>query len=99
MQSLADIPSLSQGQLRGPSDPANRAYLDTYDVDRRSVFVANIPADTTELDLHHVFGKYGNIRNIILHKGESTFDGKFSCSSSIPYLTFCSIPKACLCIR
>jgi hypothetical protein len=76
MQSMANMCSPARGsQFGGPSDPAARQYLENYEVDKRSVFVGNLPAETQELDLQQKFEKYGPIRRVTLHKNESLVDG------------------------
>lgn len=62
---------------RNQSDPARRAYLETYEVDRRSVFVGNLPTEINELELKEIFLKFGDIINITVHKNESTVDRKY----------------------
>ncbi|RKF72283.1 putative rna recognition domain-containing protein [Golovinomyces cichoracearum] len=59
---------------RSQSDPARRAYLETYEVDRRSVFVGNLPTEISELEVKEIFLKFGDIINIAVHKNESTVD-------------------------
>jgi hypothetical protein len=75
MQSMANMCSPARGAPFGGSDPANRQYLDTYETDKRSVFVGNLPVETQELDLQQKFEKYGPIRRVTLHKNESVVDG------------------------
>ncbi|KAI6709634.1 hypothetical protein JHW43_007817 [Diplocarpon mali] len=73
MQCMANMGSSSRG--RGElSDPALRSYLDVYDVDKRSVFVGNLPVDITEGDLKAIFQQFGEVLNVSLHKNESIVD-------------------------
>ncbi len=64
------------------SDPSARQYLDTYEVDKRSVFVGNLPADVTEGELQEIFQRFGGIVQVTLHKNDSTVDGTASANSS-----------------
>ena len=64
------------------SDPIARQYTETYYVDIRSIFVGNLPANATEVELHRKFEEFGpSAKNgISLHKSDSSVDGKiFSC--------------------
>lgn len=74
MQCMANMASPARDQSR--SDPALRAYLETYAVDKRSVFVGNLPSDVTEAQLKEIFEQFGSVVQITLHKNESTVDGK-----------------------
>ncbi|KAL2065440.1 hypothetical protein VTL71DRAFT_3110 [Oculimacula yallundae] len=71
MQCMANIGSKGPGHK---SDPANRSYLDTYEVDKRSVFVGNLPTDVTEDDLKDLFHQCGDILRVTVHKNDSTID-------------------------
>ncbi|POS83092.1 hypothetical protein EPUL_004372 [Erysiphe pulchra] len=78
---------------RNQSDPTRRAYLDTYEIDRRSIFIGNLPTDIGELEVKEIFSKYGDIVNISVHKNESTIDRKhsdtflvFSCTYDLEYI-------------
>lgn len=64
------------------SDPAARQYLDTYEVDKRSVFVGNLPSDITEGELQEIFQRFGVVVQVTLHKNDSTVDGTSSANSS-----------------
>ncbi|KAI0995772.1 hypothetical protein K3495_g12408 [Podosphaera aphanis] len=59
---------------RNQSDPARRAYLDTYEIDRRSIFVGNLPPDINELEVKDLFSKFGDIIHVAIHKSESVVD-------------------------
>jgi RNA recognition motif-containing protein len=59
----------------GTSNPAYRKYIETYEVDKRSVHVGSLPADTEEIELLQIFEKYGPIEKIALHKSESMING------------------------
>jgi RNA recognition motif-containing protein len=82
----------SMANMHGPrsagSDPAARQYTETYYVDIRSIFVGNLPADTTEVELHLKFEEFGPIAKdgISLHKGESSVDGKISLVCFLSYI-------------
>ena len=75
MQSMANMCSPTRSTFGAQSDPADRQYLETYEVDKRSVFVGNLPVETEEKDIQEKFQKYGTIHQITLHKNESTLDG------------------------
>jgi len=62
----------------GASNPAHRKYIETYEVDKRSVHVGSLPADTEEIDLMKAFEKYGPIEKISLHKNESMVNREYS---------------------
>jgi RNA recognition motif-containing protein len=70
------------------SDPAARQYTETYYVDIRSIFVGNLPADATEVELHRKFEEFGPIAKdgISLHKSESSVDGKISLVCFLSYI-------------
>ncbi|PBP17134.1 RNA recognition domain-containing protein [Diplocarpon rosae] len=72
MQCMANMGS-SRGR-EDPSDPALRSYLDVYDVDKRSVFVGNLPVNITEGDLKAIFQQFGEVLDVSLHKNESIVD-------------------------
>lgn len=72
MQSMANMASPSRNTK---SNPAYRDYLNTYDIERRSVFVGNLPADTVEADLEQHFANCGNIIRVTIHRPESIIDG------------------------
>ncbi|KAJ5040422.1 uncharacterized protein L3040_006078 [Drepanopeziza brunnea f. sp. 'multigermtubi'] len=72
MQALANMSS--PAQQRDASDPSARAYLETYDVDKRSVFFGNLPSDVTEGEIHDIFQQFGGVCNITLHKSDSIID-------------------------
>jgi len=73
MQSMANMSSSARSV--GPSNPALRKYIETYEVDKRSVHVGSLPADTEDKELSDAFEKYGPIEKISLHKNESLING------------------------
>ncbi len=81
------------------SDPAHRAYLETYELDKRSIFVGNLAADIDELQLKGAFDKFGRILNVTVHKNESLIDGRSSKPLLEHLLTCDSFSKALLCFR
>jgi hypothetical protein len=99
MQSMANMCSPSRTPLVGQSNPEHRQYIETYEVDKRSVFVGNLPAETEELDVHKAFEHFGNLKKITIHKNESTVDGTFSWPSFWIHLTISSYSKALLRFR
>jgi len=42
-------------------------YLDRYEVNRRSIFIGNLPMNTTKAELYRLFEYYGVIKDVILH--------------------------------
>ncbi|OBT56663.1 hypothetical protein VE04_02787 [Pseudogymnoascus sp. 24MN13] len=52
-----------------------KTYLENYDVDRRSIFVANLPANTTESQIHDLFDNMGHIVNITINRRPSVREG------------------------
>jgi hypothetical protein len=98
MQSMASMGSPARTPAR-ESDPAHRAYLDTYELDKRSIFVGNLAADIDEFQLKGAFDKFGRILNVTVHKNESVIDGTSS-KLILEYLLIRdSFPKALLCFR
>ena len=75
MQSMANMCSPARSTFGVRSNSADRQYLETYEVDKRSVFVGNLPVEVEEKDLLEKFQKYGTIHQITLHRNESTLDG------------------------
>jgi RNA recognition motif-containing protein len=55
---------------------ADRDYLDRYEVDRRSIFVGNLPMSTTEAQIAQLFEQYGTINNVVVREATSKYDGK-----------------------
>lgn len=82
MQNIAGYgsPPRTIYQDRSPSSVNARAYLARYDVDRRSIFVGNLPAGVTEDEIKQVFNQYGPIRDIMLRESPSRFACKLSIS-------------------
>lgn len=76
MQCMANMGSPASRGLN-KSDPAHRSYLDTYEVDKRSIFVGNLPTDVTEGEIFDIFQQFGSIVQVTLHKNDSMIDGKF----------------------
>lgn len=77
MQSLANhLGGNSPARGRVPEDPTGRHYLEEYDIERRSIYVGNLPTDADNDDLRDLFMNYGKIIKVTLHKNESIVDGK-----------------------
>jgi RNA recognition motif-containing protein len=68
-------PARAANAVRSPSDSA-RAYLARYEIDRRSVFVGNLPVGITEDEIKNIFEQYGQIQEIIIKESASKFEGK-----------------------
>ncbi|KAH7386150.1 hypothetical protein BKA64DRAFT_725872 [Cadophora sp. MPI-SDFR-AT-0126] len=73
MQCMANMGSPA-GRGLSKSDPAHRSYLNTYDVDKRSIFVGNLPTDISEGEIFDIFQQFGGIVQVTLHKNDSTID-------------------------
>jgi len=75
LQAIAGLASPSRAvPSRSPSTPENRAYLERYEVDRRSIFVGNLPLGTTETQLFQLFEHCGTVDHIILRETASKFE-------------------------
>ncbi|RDW77401.1 hypothetical protein BP6252_05454 [Coleophoma cylindrospora] len=46
------------------ADAESRVFLEKYEVDRRSVFVGNLPVGVSEYDIAGLFSEFGSIRNV-----------------------------------
>jgi RNA recognition motif-containing protein len=69
---------------REPSSESSlhaRAYLARYEIDRRSIFIGNLPSGTVESQIHDIFEYYGLIVGITVRDTLSKFDGE---SASYP---------------
>ena len=53
----------------------DRVYINHYDVDRRSVFIGNLPMNTTKEELYRLFEHYGAIKDIMLRETVSQLKG------------------------
>jgi hypothetical protein len=73
---MANMTSVVRGTPGRSCDPANRLYLETYELDRRSVFVGNLPVDVVDADLKQHFENCGQVVQVTIHKPESIIDGK-----------------------
>ncbi|KAK0111318.1 hypothetical protein ONS95_001684 [Cadophora gregata] len=73
MQCMANMGSPA-GRGLNKSDPVHRSYLDTYDVDKRSIFVGNLPTSITEGEIFDIFQQFGSIVQVTLHKNDSMID-------------------------
>ena len=76
MQSLANMGS--RGTPYGGSDPVHRRYLETYEIDKRSIYVGNLPIDITEEVIQNKFEVYGRVRKVNILQTTSKVDGKSS---------------------
>jgi RNA recognition motif-containing protein len=56
---------------------ADREYLDRYEVDRRSIFVGNLPMSITEAQISQLFEHYGTINSIVIREAPSKYEGMF----------------------
>ena len=64
-----------------------RAYISRYEVDRRSIFVGNLPLGTTEQQIKDLFEPYGKIEEINLRENASKIDRKPASNLSKTFLT------------
>lgn len=53
----------------------NKAYLARYELDRRSIFVGNLPGSFKESDLYQLFAEFGQIGQIDMHQVPSKYIG------------------------
>lgn len=56
---------------------ATKAYLARYEVDRRSIFVGNLPLGATEQQIRDIFEHYGEIQEISIRENASKFERKW----------------------
>ncbi|EHK96020.1 putative Meiotic activator RIM4 [Glarea lozoyensis 74030] len=76
IQAVAGMASTPPRPTRHVStSSADRDYLDRYEVDRRSIFVGNLPMSTTEAQIAQLFEHYGTINNIVVREATSKYDG------------------------
>jgi RNA recognition motif-containing protein len=74
MQPIAGLASPTQHAHSSPEMDATKAYLARYEVDRRSIFVGNLPLRTTEQQLRDLFEHYGEIQEVSLRENVSKFE-------------------------
>lgn len=74
MQPIAGLASPVQQAQSPPEMDATKAYLARYEVDRRSIFVGNLPLRITEQQIRDLFEKYGEIQEISLRENASKFE-------------------------
>jgi RNA recognition motif-containing protein len=58
------------------ANAATKAYLARYEVDRRSIFVGNLPVGTVEAQIRDLFESYGTIEEITVREGLSKFESE-----------------------
>ena len=77
MSSVAHLtPPASREQAHQVEAANTRAYLSRYEVDRRSIFVGNLPLGTTDQEIRGLFQYYGMIEAVTVRESLSRFDGK-----------------------
>jgi len=81
MQAVSSL--ASPARIQSSPNPHVASYLARYEVDRRSVFVGNLPPGTGEIDVIQLFSRVGNTYNIEVKEFHSKYDGKSPTSSSI----------------
>lgn len=87
LQSIAGLGSPARSNLRSPQpDPTARQYIARYEVDRRSIFVGNLPSGTTETQIRELFEEFGYIVEVIIRETVSKHD----CRSN--FTPYCSLP-------
>jgi RNA recognition motif-containing protein len=71
------LPSpLRMSKPQGTADSyAAQLYLNTYDVDRRSIFVGNLPHDITERGVQELLSSCGSILSVVVNKRRSIREG------------------------
>jgi RNA recognition motif-containing protein len=70
-------PARAANAVRSPSSDSARAYLARYEIDRRSIFVGNLPVGINEDEIKNIFEQYGQIQEIIIKESASKFEGKW----------------------
>jgi len=63
---------------RRPTHLEAKSYLDRYDVDRRSIFVGNLPQNIQQEQLQERFGRFGAVRKAEVIRRRSNREGKVS---------------------
>ena len=75
MESLSKNENSKKAARGGQVDNAEQ-YLARYDVDRRSIFVGNLPRTVTEGQLSDLFSGYGRIKHVSIHTRPSRVESK-----------------------
>ena len=57
-----------------PISLSARSYLARYEVDRRSIFVGNLPLGVTEGELTQLFEHYGHIEEVVIRDSPSKIE-------------------------
>lgn len=76
LQPIAGLATPAQQSPPAAEVDATKAYLARYDVDRRSIFVGNLPLGTSEQQIRGLFEHYGEIQDISLRENASKFERK-----------------------
>ncbi|KAI9641076.1 hypothetical protein NHQ30_010504 [Ciborinia camelliae] len=74
LQPIAGLAAPAQQSQPAAEVDSNKAYLARYDVDRRSIFVGNLPLGTSEQQIRGLFEHYGEIQDISLRENASKFE-------------------------
>ncbi|KAF7913933.1 uncharacterized protein EAF01_000339 [Botrytis porri] len=74
LQPIAGLAAPAQQSPPAAEVDATKAYLARYDVDRRSIFVGNLPLGTSEQQIRGLFEHYGDIQDISLRENASKFE-------------------------
>ncbi|ESZ90545.1 hypothetical protein SBOR_9068 [Sclerotinia borealis F-4128] len=74
LQPIAGLAAPAQQSPSAAEVDATKAYLARYDVDRRSIFVGNLPLGTSEQQIRGLFEHYGEIQDISLRENASKFE-------------------------
>ena len=82
MQPIAGLVSPTKQIVQSsPETASGRAYLARYDIDRRSIFVGNLPLGTSELQIRQLFEPFGVILDVIVRENASKFEREFTTTS------------------
>ncbi|KAJ8058451.1 hypothetical protein OCU04_012639 [Sclerotinia nivalis] len=74
LQPIAGLATPAQQSPPEAEIDATKAYLARYDVDRRSIFVGNLPLSASEQQIRGLFEHYGEIQDISLRENASKFE-------------------------
>ncbi|KAA8576051.1 hypothetical protein EYC84_006214 [Monilinia fructicola] len=74
LQPIAGLAAPVQQSPSAAEVDSTKAYLARYDVDRRSIFVGNLPLGTSEQQIRGLFEHYGSIQDISVRENASKFE-------------------------
>jgi RNA recognition motif-containing protein len=67
------------GNNNNPTPPSTAAadYMARYDLDRKSIFIGNLPIGTDEKTVRSIFGEHGYINDVFIKETASRYDCEF----------------------